>query len=891
VTVRDADEEASTDLCGTIHELEALTRREPGPMSCESTAATQLLGGGAMSRRFLRVPQRQSWLVVGLTCVLILASALLWLLDGRQHQPLVGPLVPWWVVAAAFALTESAVLHVQSRREAQTVSISELPLVVALFLADPGDLLLGRLVGSVAIMVLVRRSSALKVFFNVALFALEAVVALVVFQALAGDVPAVGPREWTAALAAVLSANAVGSVALGLVIGIYEGGTTVRSLAREAVTSQLFAPGVVVLGLVAVICVDAGGWNPWMVGAAVVVLTICYRKYSSLFDRHVNLERLYEFSQAVGQSPDKDVVVGLVLHEVRELLTSDRARLVIRGGDDRIGSLRISLSESGELEHATLGVLTSDDWVENEVLDDGRSVILPRRSRDRRTRMWLGANDLRDAIAVPLRGADGVLGMLMVGERLGEVRTYGRDDLLLLETVANHASIALQKGQLIEQLQHDALHDPLTGLPNRKHFQRRLDAAIEDTTHERGSVAVVILDLDGFKDVNDTLGHHQGDVVLSEVADRLVKSLGSEGFVARLGGDEFAVLLPRTSPAHAVRSCERIAADLQGPISMEGMQFEVGASMGIAHCADRGTEGSTLMKRADLAMYEAKTSGLRISEYTPGNDTTGARRLALVAELRSALTAGDVAVHVQPQVDVVSGEARSVEALARWTHAELGAVSPAEFIPIAERSGLIAPLTTAVLDASLRAVAGWSDHAVSVAVNLSPRSLLDPSLVTQVRQALERWQVPPQRLVLEVTEGAVMTDPSAAIALLRELEQLGVRLSIDDFGTGYSSLSYLKQLPVHEVKIDRSFVTGLATSAEDHAIVRSIINLGTNLGLDIVAEGVEDQETFDILALMGCTRVQGWFVARPMPIGEATEWLDRRFGDAPCADGEVPAVA
>jgi diguanylate cyclase (GGDEF)-like protein len=839
-----------------------------------------------MTHGSLRAPQKQTVRVVGLVCVLVLLSAPAWAaIDAPVVHTSAGFQVPWWVLAAAFALTESAVLHVQTRREAQTVSISELPLVVGLFLAEPGELVLGRLIGSIAVIVLVRRSSALKTSFNVALFATEALVALAVFHTLAGESPVVEPRQWVAAMVAVLASNAVGSVALGLVIGIYEGATTVRSLAQEAVTSQLFAPGVVVLGLVAVICIDSGGRNPWMVGAAVLVLTICYRKYSSLFDRHVNLERLYEFSQAVGQSPEKEIVVRLVLEEVRELLTSDRARLLIHAGDDRLGSVRITLSDEGELEHATTGAFSAGDWVEKEVLAEGRSVILPRRSRDRRTRMWLGANDLRDAIAVPLRGTDGILGMLLVGERLGEVRTYGRDDVLLLETVANHASIALQKGQLIEQLQHDALHDALTGLPNRKHFQRRLDAAIEDANHESGSVAVVILDLDGFKDVNDTLGHHQGDIVLTEVAARLVGSLGNDGFVARLGGDEFAVLLPRTSRSGAVRSCERIAADLQGPISMEGMQFEVGASMGIAHGPELGIDGSTLMKRADLAMYAAKSSGQRICEYTPGNDTTGARRLALVSELRSALTAGDVTVHVQPQADALTGEVHSVEALARWTHDELGAVSPAEFIPIAERSGLIAPLTTAVLDASLRAAAGWSNHAISVAVNLSPRSLLDPSLVTQVRQALERWQVPPQRLVLEVTEGAVMTDPDAAIALLRELEQLGVRLSIDDFGTGYSSLSYLKQLPVHEVKIDRSFVIGLAASAEDHAIVRSIINLGTNLGLDIVAEGVEDQATYDALASMGCTRIQGWHVARPMPIDEATGWLARRSAPTPALAG------
>ena len=842
-----------------------------------------------MIRGLVRAPETETLRVFVLICVLVLGSvgisAGMAVMEPVGRHPFA---VPWWVLAAAFALTESAVLHVQTRREAQTVSISELPLVVGLFFAEPTELVLGRLLGSLVVFVLLRRSSVLKTTFNAALVLTETMVGLVVFRLLAGGVAVVEPGDWFAGLAAVVVANAVGAVALGLVIAVYEGGTTLRSLATEAVTGQLFAPGVVVLGLVAVICVDAGGLNAWMVGAAVVVLTVCYRKYSSLFDRHVNLERLYAFSQAVGRSPDKDVVVRLVLDEVRELLTSDRARLVIHAGDDRLGSVRIAISDEGELQSTTTGVLTPQDWVENEVLVDGRSVVLPRRSRDRRTRMWLGANDLRDAIAVPLRGTDGILGMLLVGERLGEVRTYDREDVLLLETVANHASIALQKGQLIEQLQHDALHDALTGLPNRKHFQRRLEAAIRDARGAE-SVAVVILDLDGFKDVNDTLGHHQGDVVLTEVAGRLVDSLGSDGFVARLGGDEFAVLLPRTSRAGAVRSCERIAAGLQGPISMEGMQFEVGASMGIAHRADRDTDGSTLMKRADLAMYEAKSSGQRICEYTPGDDTTGARRLALAAELRSALAAGTVAVHVQPQEEVATGEVHSVEALARWTHDELGAVSPAEFIPVAERSGLIAPLTIAVLDASLRAAAGWSNQAVSVAVNLSPRSLLDPTLVTQVRQALERWQVPPQRLVLEVTEGAVMTDPDAAIARLHELERLGVRLSIDDFGTGYSSLSYLKQLPVHEVKIDRSFVTGLVASTEDLAIVRSIINLGANLGLDIVAEGVEDQQTYDILASMGCTKIQGWHVARPMPIDDATEWLARRAVPGRVTDGAVPA--
>ncbi len=832
-----------------------------------------------------RTPGQQTLRVVALTLALVLVSVVLGTQAGLGGQ--VGDLavaIPWWALAVAFALTESAVLHVQVRTEAQTVSISELPLVVGLFFADPTDLLLGRLLGSLAVLVLVRRSSLLKTAFNTALVAAETMVALSVFTVLAGGGTSVDPRQWGAAFAAALLANAVGAVALGLVIGIYEGGTTLRSLATEAVTGQLFAPGVVVLAMLAVICLDAGARNGWMVAAGAVVFALFYRRYSSLYDRHVSLERLYEFSQAVGRSAEKDEVVGLVLAEVRALLTSDEARLVILVGDHRDERVRFTMGEDGTFVQQSPGEQSPADWVEEEVLTGGRPVMLSRRTRDRNRRSWLTANAVRDAIAVPLQGDDGVVGMLLVGERLGEVRTYDRGDVLLLETVANHASIALQKGQLIEQLQHDALHDALTGLPNRTLFQRRLEAALAPTrrTDRRGtgsdrstSVAVIILDLDGFKDVNDTLGHHQGDLVLIQVAERLARSLRGGELVARLGGDEFAVLLPSAGRQESVRTCDRIIAELQEPLRMDSVQFEVNASFGIAHNVDRLLDGASLMKRADLAMYEAKKSGQRICEYTPGNEGTGARRLALATELRSAITAGDIAVHVQPQQDVLTGEVHSLEALARWTHQELGFVSPVEFIPVAERSGLIGPLTAAVLDISLGAAAQWSHHAVSVAVNLSPRSLLDPSLVPTVRAALTRWGVPPGLLVLEITEGAVMTDPDRAIDVLGQLDQLGVRLSIDDFGTGYSSLSYLKQLPVHEVKIDRSFVTGLADSAEDLAIVRSVISLGSNLGLDIVAEGVEDQATYDLLAALGCTKIQGWHVARPMPVDDVSAWLAR----------------
>jgi diguanylate cyclase (GGDEF)-like protein len=387
----------------------------------------------------------------------------------------------------------------------------------------------------------------------------------------------------------------------------------------------------------------------------------------------------------------------------------------------------------------------------------------------------------------------------------------------------------------------------------------------------------MLFDLDGFKDVNDTLGHHHGDIVLVEVGRRMADAVAADGFVARLGGDEFAVLLPGMTEREAVRAVgERVIAALQQPIDLPEMQVEVGASVGVSLSPQHGREPSLLLKRADIAMYDAKSSGQGLVFYEPRVDTTSARRLSMVGELRAALHEGGIEVHVQPQADAVSGEVRSVEALARWHHPTEGYISPEEFIPVAERSGLIKPLTLAVLDASLAAAARWQTLGVSVAVNLSARSLLDTDLVQDVERLLLTHRVAPRWLTLEVTESSVMADPQRAIGLLEQLHAMGVRLSVDDFGTGYSSLSYLKRLPVDEVKIDRGFVIGLNSSSEDYAIVRSIIDLGNNLGLEVVAEGVEDQETSDLLTAMGCTRVQGWHVGRPMPVDQATSWLMER---------------
>jgi EAL domain-containing protein (putative c-di-GMP-specific phosphodiesterase class I) len=318
-------------------------------------------------------------------------------------------------------------------------------------------------------------------------------------------------------------------------------------------------------------------------------------------------------------------------------------------------------------------------------------------------------------------------------------------------------------------------------------------------------------------------------------------------------------------------------------VTLDGLEIEVGGSMGLALAPAHATDPAALLKRADMAMYDAKasTGGLRVYEADPDSDNP--RPLMLVSELRTALHQGRIEVHVQPQARMATGETVSVEALVRWNHPELGSVPPDEFIPVAERSGLIGLVTTRVLDLSLAAVADWRRQGVDlgVAVNLSTRSLHDADLVDEVSRLLRRHGVPASRLTLEVTEGSVMADPARAIALLHQLRALGVRLSVDDFGTGYSSLSYLKSLPVNEVKIDRSFITHLGEQGADAAIVRAIVDLGGHLGLEVVAEGVEDQPTWDLLTSIGCDLVQGWHLSRAMPVTDLVPWLHAREARRP----------
>ncbi|MDC4206964.1 MAG: EAL domain-containing protein (plasmid) [Candidatus Manganitrophus sp.] len=423
--------------------------------------------------------------------------------------------------------------------------------------------------------------------------------------------------------------------------------------------------------------------------------------------------------------------------------------------------------------------------------------------------------------------------------------------------------------------EHQALHDALTNLPNRVLLRDRLEQAV--LTRQRGGkpLALLIMDLNRFREVNDTLGHHHGDLLLKQVGSRLKEIVRMTDTVARLGGDEFAILLPGESAEGAVMASEKILKTLERPFSLEGQTVDVGASIGIALCPDHGSEADLLIQRADVAMYAAKESGNSHAVYASERDPHTTRRLALLSGLRQAIQKNQLFLLYQPKIDLRTSRPIGVEALVRWQHPDLGPVAPDQFIPLAEQTGLIKPLTLWVLEEALRQCRTWRDEGleVLVAVNLSARNLQDPHLCEEVTWLLEAHDLPADLLELEITESFLMADPVRAMEILSELNGKGIHLAIDDFGIGYSSLGYLKRLPAAVIKIDKSFVKGLAEDKDDAMIVRSTIDLAHNLGRKVVAEGVESKEICEVLASLGCDAAQGYYFSRPIPPKDLSNWF------------------
>jgi diguanylate cyclase (GGDEF)-like protein len=774
----------------------------------------------------------------------------------------------WAALVVAFGIAEFAAVHLHVGRQTLTYSLSDVPLIVGLALVDPTHAVDARLAGAGLVIVVTRFRRPLKLAFNVTHVWLETVLAAVVWHLVVGDADPVGPRGWLAALAVLTATELYSALAVAGVIRLDEGRLAWQSVPEFLVGSVMALANVSLAVLVLVLV--ATDWRAsWALLVLGLVLASAYRSHSALRRRHDGLDKLASSTSLLAGDLRTERVADAVLRRAAQLVNADVAELDVWGvGPGR--ALRVTLRRGHLVEGgAALAPLFGSP--------DEHPLLVRRHTRDGALREALSRTGLDDAVVAPLVDAGRVLGTLTVGNRQGDVVTFSPEDSMIVKALANHAVAALANAELADRLRdeaaqrhHEALHDGLTGLPNRTMFRQALAEHVSDARQ----AAVLLLDLDRFKEVNDTLGHHLGDELLTKVAARLVETLPHDAVVARLGGDEFTVLLPGVGESEAVRVAARLRAELLRPVRARDLTLHTDCSIGIAVSPQHGQDVDVLVQRADVAMYAAKQDHSGFAVYSPERDQYDPRRLAMVADLRQAIDDGSLDVHYQPKVDLASARAVGVEALVRWSHPEHGWTPPDEFLPVAEQTDLMLPLTLLVLRRALADLRGWERDGIELgmAINLSPRVLLEPTLVQGIASALGTAGVRAQRLTLEITEGSVIADPARAIAVLDQLNAMGLRLSVDDFGTGYSSLSYLRRLPVHEIKIDKSFVLGLAPDSTEAAIVQSTVDLAHRLGMRVVAEGVETAQSAEILKGMRCDTAQGYLMSRPLPAAALAEW-------------------
>jgi diguanylate cyclase (GGDEF)-like protein len=801
---------------------------------------------------------------LGLAAAALLAS---WARPAHLEGP-----VTWWAVvllAAAFFVAEAYPLHVDTQGQTFTMSLSELPLVIGLMCLPPEAVVIARVVGGGAVLAFVRRQPREKLAFNLPLQLFEVTAAASVFLLMPGHTG--HPEAGVAAAVAALTSVAASMTAVTLVVRLATGrwdSAAAREFVRYGAQALLLnvSAGVLAAGALRTSPVAA---VPGLIVAG--GMFAAYRSHVDLRHRHRNLMLIYDFTTGIDQGATYERRMADLLVRTRDVLRSSHAELLVGDGP----RVRRRWADAD-------GALHEEDASGDELFDAVRRKGQPlwgTRGGDlAATRGW------RDCLAVPLF-ADGDVAVLVVAGRTSDVETYTADDALLLGSVAAQLSTALVNGQLLDRLTHDSRHDGLTGLANRTTFSDQLRAAVASG----GRVSVLLLDLDRFKEVNDTLGHHVGDLLIGEVATRLRSVTPSSATVARLGGDEFAVLLPGSDAAEARNVAASTWSAIAQPCRVDGVDLDVQCSIGISACPDHGDDPTVLLKRADTAMYAAKRGGSGIEIYDAGRDEHSPRRLVLASQVRTASNVGEMHLEYQPQVDIATGNVVGVEALMRWRHPEYGLVSPIEFIPVAEQSGAIAELSRWALTEATAQAATWRDAGtkLAVSVNLSMRNLTDGAISDHVRALLAEHRLDPALLTLEVTESQVMADPRRTLRVLHGMARLGVGLSIDDFGTGYSSLAYLRQLPVDEIKVDRSFMAGLATGHQEAAIVRAVTDLAQALSMRVVAEGVEDVATLERLRQLGCHRAQGFLFARSMPADEVLPWIAAR---QPMASRRLAAV-
>ncbi len=582
-------------------------------------------------------------------------------------------------------------------------------------------------------------------------------------------------------------------------------------------------------------------------------------------------DRLWLQTTAVpSRRDDGSIRVAVLLHDVTELRKAEFRQAAVATLGQRAleaTSLEELFAEATGLLISALGADAADVYVTDP--DDG--LTLRARSGDGpvpRERPPQQPDGTRPGYSLSVPAGSGQGPYVVVQIHSMRPRNYRAEEMSCLQSVANVLAAAMARRDIEDAAVTQALHDPLTGLANRRLLRDRLEQALQAARREDDGLALLLLDVDRFKDINDTLGHDAGDEVLRIVASRLLAATRDKDTVARLGGDEFVVLLPNTPDAEAAaRAARELRQRLAEPVQAGGLVLEIRASFGVTVSPLHGRRSSTLLRNADVAMYHAKETATGCSIYSPKQDADRLGRLTMLRDLRHSLSDNELFLHYQPKIDLQTSAISGLEALVRWRHPHHGVLGPHRFVPLAERNGLAEPLTFAVLGLALSQLRAWLDQGVRVpvAVNISPQMLHHPQLADAVRRKLEVAGVPPKLLHLEVTETAVMQDPDGAAAVIAELRDIGLLIALDDFGTGYSSLEFLRRVPVQELKIDRTFIAQMLVNHRDASIVRSLIELGHSLDMRVVAEGIETQETCEQLTAFGCDEGQGYLLGIPAP--------------------------
>ncbi|GAA3910520.1 putative bifunctional diguanylate cyclase/phosphodiesterase [Actinoplanes auranticolor] len=829
-------------------------------------------------------PPRRSpeyvWLVTGtLAIIAIVFSTIL----GVQHDGWSDEWLAALVALPLFVLLGTGSRYIQIGRHGTSLSLSEIALVLGFYFL-PAVLVVA--VSSIAVVIKeIRRHAAPDRFaFNVARSAAAVATAGVVLQAFP-KIEDSSPSSWVALSVAVTVNTVLTLFAVAAVMATVQGLQAGLEMLRVSWPGLVAAELCIVIGLVFIVALDATWWSAFLLFILAGVLILAYRSYSDFLRQHHTLAELYELANAVAESSQDVTLIDSLLVRARSLMQAEYAtfHLPVTSRHPEV-LLTAKVEAKGLLDLSR----TPPEMVERATSERRSVAVGSRLTTDQDLRPSLAKAGIKDCIVVPLRSGQAVIGTLEVVNRLGDFKYFTTADVQVVETIAAHAAAAVENSRLVERLRYDAYHDRLTSLPNRRRITDALTESVKIRTPGE-VVEVMLFDVDGLRDVNESMGHDAGDKLLTEVAVRLRKIAGPGALVGRIGGDEFVVTLRAESTEETVRLATEMREQLRGPMAVGTLTLDVDTAAGVAVQPDHGDDPDALLRRAELAANAAKALPYGVQLFHPALESRAVRRLGLAADLRRALDSGELEVHFQPKVTIQDRHLIGVECLARWQHPAHGEVSPEDFVAVAEHTGQLHRLTEVVLTAGLRHCREWADagRPLSIAVNLSARTLLDPRFPDQVHELLKQYRVPPPQVTFEISEPSMLGEIERALPTLYRLRDLGVRLSVDDFGTGASSLSYLRQLPVHEVKIDDSFVQGMATDSGDLAIVRAVVGLSREFGLTVVAEGVESELTFDLLAEMGCEIGQGYFFSRPLPVERLNTWLSAQTEPEETPTGEV----